>query len=163
MNPRHLLLRVAVTTFQLMRMSIWFFTRPRAFGAHAVALDELGQVVLVKHTYSRGWRLPGGGVKRGESPEGTILRELREEIGLERYREFRHVYDFQHRPEFRHGTASLFVLSDVLLRPSRTVEIAEIGRFDPAELPADTTELTRNLVVDALKTIHKAPGTEGQP
>src|SRR5687768_2786550 len=51
-------------------------------GVHAVPVTGQGKVVLVRLTYAPGWRVPGGGRKRGEAPEAAILRELREEIGL---------------------------------------------------------------------------------
>ncbi len=49
----------------------------------AVALvEQEGRIVLVRHSYKRGWMFPGGGVDRNEAPAEAILRELREEIGL---------------------------------------------------------------------------------
>ena len=41
-----------------------------------------GRVLLVRQRYTAGWRLPGGGVDRGEPPQEAILRELAEEVGL---------------------------------------------------------------------------------
>ena len=51
-------------------------------GVRAVALNAAGEVLLVEHTYSRGWHLPGGGVERGETAEEGMARELAEEAGL---------------------------------------------------------------------------------
>jgi hypothetical protein len=53
------LVRVAVTTFQRGRTAIWFVTRPEALGVHAVVLTSAGKIVLVRQTYTPGWRLPG--------------------------------------------------------------------------------------------------------
>ena len=54
--------------------------------AYALVLRD-DQVLLTRHS-PRGprpgtWSLPGGGVEHGEEPAGSVLRELREETGLD--------------------------------------------------------------------------------
>jgi 8-oxo-dGTP pyrophosphatase MutT (NUDIX family) len=55
---------------------------PTAMGVAGMVFNERGQVLLVRQSYSPGWRLPGGGVDRGEPPKLAVLRELAEEVGL---------------------------------------------------------------------------------
>lgn len=60
----------------------WFLFRPKTHGVKCAVINE-GNIVLVRHSYgSQLWALPGGGVKKGESIEETVKREMREELGL---------------------------------------------------------------------------------
>lgn len=144
------LVRFAVSAFQTVRRAVWFVTRPTARGVHAVALTPTGKVILVRVTYARGWRLPGGGLKRGESAEAALLRELEEEIGLVAHGELRHVDDFEHRPDFRRGIASLFLLRGVRYRFEPSLEIDAVAEFEPGALPADVSDFTRLQIERAL-------------
>lgn len=45
-------------------------------------LGQGGKVLFVRHP-SRGWEIPGGHVESGETPEIALMRELKEETGLE--------------------------------------------------------------------------------
>lgn len=48
-----------------------------------VLIREDRQVFLGGRTGGRGWQFPQGGVRRDETPEQALYRELKEEIGLE--------------------------------------------------------------------------------
>jgi 8-oxo-dGTP diphosphatase len=52
---------------------------------HGVAIAVwLGDMVLaVRHSYKPGLRLPGGGVERNEDHRKAVVRELREEVGVD--------------------------------------------------------------------------------
>jgi len=59
----------------------WSLRRPPHEGA-LVAVYVGEAVLLVRSSYRKAWNFPGGGVRPGESPEGTARRELAEEVGL---------------------------------------------------------------------------------
>jgi ADP-ribose pyrophosphatase YjhB (NUDIX family) len=45
---------------------------------------EDGRLLIVDPTYKRGWTIPGGVVKRNESPRAACRREVWEELGIDR-------------------------------------------------------------------------------
>lgn len=136
----------AVNAFQGVRRILWFFTRPVTFGVHAVPITPAGKLVLVKLSYARGWRLPGGGQKAGEAAEASMLRELREEIGLISFESLQAVTRFEHRPDFRKDQSRLFVARGVVYRPRWSLEIKAVREFALGNLPSDTAPITRRLL-----------------
>jgi ADP-ribose pyrophosphatase YjhB (NUDIX family) len=51
--------------------------------ASAIVLDDAGRILLHKRTDNQYWSIPGGGMEPGESIAETIVREVREETGVE--------------------------------------------------------------------------------
>jgi 8-oxo-dGTP pyrophosphatase MutT (NUDIX family) len=61
----------------------WFLTRPHKEGVKCLVTDR-DRVLLVRHTYGRrSWDVPGGSIKRRESPLSAAHREMCEELGLD--------------------------------------------------------------------------------
>jgi len=59
-----------------------FVFRPRTRGVKCV-VEHAGTWLLIRNTYGhKYWTLPGGGVKRRESPADAARREVREEVGI---------------------------------------------------------------------------------
>ena len=52
--------------------------------AGALFRDPDGRVLLVEPVYKATWEIPGGVVDHGESPRETCVREIGEELSLER-------------------------------------------------------------------------------
>jgi 8-oxo-dGTP diphosphatase len=59
----------------------------RRVGAYGLCRDDHGRVLLARNSgaseFPGLWGLPGGGVEQGEHPDDTVLREFREETGLD--------------------------------------------------------------------------------
>lgn len=55
--------------------------------AAAVVINDEGKFLLLQlQIYDvHQWNIPGGGIDEGETPEETILRELKEELGCEKF------------------------------------------------------------------------------
>ncbi|MEU7482028.1 NUDIX hydrolase [Lentzea sp. NPDC042327] len=58
-------------------------SRKRA-AAGVLFRDDRARVLLVETTYKRWWEIPGGAVDAGEAPWRTAVREVREELGVQR-------------------------------------------------------------------------------
>ena len=103
-------------------------------GIVAVVLDQQDRVVLFHHSYRRRfpWGLPGGWLRRGEEPDQALIREIKEETGLdaEILRPLTAIAE-PVKPDFE-----VIYLARVIggtFRPS--VEVDEIGYYTVDNLP----------------------------
>ncbi len=80
---RHLFHAVGLLPAGLRQFLIRRSTPLFSVGALCAVEGPDGTVLLVRSSYRRGWGFPGGLIRRGEDPEETARRELREELGLE--------------------------------------------------------------------------------
>ena len=145
MSFRRRLVRTLFTFLNTVRLALRKAAGLGRAGVHAVPVTASGKVVLVRLTYAPGWRVPGGGLKRGEGAEQGILRELREEIGLVTHGTVEPL-DERRDAEAPELPSAFFVVRDVVYRPRRSFEVEEVGEFDPADLPEGTTRWTAHLV-----------------
>lgn len=117
----------------------WRVTKPRTLGVRALVFDRDERIALVRHTYTKQWYLPGGGVKKGESFDTAILRELREEVALDDARIERVLGVYHSRKEAKDDHIVIFVVragdDPAALRKADALEIAEAGWFALDALP----------------------------
>lgn len=114
----------------------------------AVILDDRGRILLLAHVFrSPPWGIPAGFIAAGEQPEEAMLREIREETGLEA-RDLE-VVSVRQAPGRK---------VEILFRGSASgdprpdgFEISEGRWFDPAALPPDVDEEIRKRIQRALR------------
>lgn len=129
----------------------WRFSRAATLGVRGVALNEAGHVMLIKHTYLRGWHLPGGGVERGETAPYAIAREMAEEAGIEALDTPKIFALYSNHANYAGDHIGLYTFGAWKPCPPREGnEIAERGFFDPANLPEGTTPATRRRLAEVL-------------
>lgn len=120
-------------------------------GVRVIARRSDGHVALVKHTYIKGWHLPGGGVDAGETAPVAAIRELREEVGLLAQSPARLLAVFSNHKVFKGDHVLLFeVTSWSEGQTDNHGEIEEVGWFDPAALPEAATPATRRRLQEYL-------------
>jgi ADP-ribose pyrophosphatase YjhB (NUDIX family) len=129
------------------------FILPVSMGVRAIVLDPQGRVLLVRHTYMKGWYLPGGGVESGESVLEAVTRELAEEahVALRAPPLFHGIFLQQSFSRSNH--VACFVVRDFHQTSPRPPdwEIAETGFFSTDALPDDTTRATRARLAEYLQ------------
>ena len=114
---------------------------PVVLGVAGAIFAPDGRVLLIKQSYTKGWRFPGGGVDRGEEPHAAVLRELAEEVGFSGGEaEFFGLYS---RPAgWATNVVALYRVTGgtVAFRPKW--EIREVCYADPLAPPEGTTTAT---------------------
>lgn len=133
-------------------------SRGMTLGVRGAVLNEAEEVLLVRHTYTPGWHLPGGGAEPGETLSEALAKELREEANIAMTAPAalhgvflnRHVSDRDHVAVF---VIRAFAQSGPK-QPDR--EIAEARFFSLATLPADTTPGTRRRLQEIVEGLPAA-------
>ncbi|HEV7693693.1 MAG TPA: NUDIX domain-containing protein [Hyphomonadaceae bacterium] len=115
-------------------------------GVRGVVVDASGKVLLLRHTYTPGWHFPGGGVEKGETAAHSMIRELKEEAGIEATENDLQLISI-------HANHAFFPNDHVLVfrvnswrqgKATSHGEIAEIRFVEPSSPPEDVSKGTNN-------------------
>lgn len=137
----------------------WRLTRSLTLGVQGALIDNEGRFLLVRHTYRPGWHFPGGGVEKHETTVSALSRELREEAAVLFEDEPTLFGLYANFLAFPNDHVALFVLRQWRQThvPQPNAEIAEVGRYAPDQLPADTARATRQRIAEILGHVPRSP------
>jgi ADP-ribose pyrophosphatase YjhB (NUDIX family) len=113
----------------------WFIVRPKTFGVKCIAEWE-GKILLIRNTYGDwGWTFPGGGIKKNESLETAVRREVKEETGIE-ITDIKKGEEFFTTREYKRDTIIVFTAkaTSSIIEPQAS-EIAAAQWFNKESLP----------------------------
>ncbi len=152
-RPLHqrLIIKAARTLRPVQRLW-WRVRRPTVMGACAMLVNPAGEMLLVRHTYMRGWHFPGGGVGKHESVLAAMHRELREELGVTVTGEARLVGVYTNPGDPRASHVAFYRIESYDMDFKPNIEIAEWRFFSPGNLPPDAGRGPRNRVAEMAGT-----------
>jgi len=132
--------------------------RGLTLGVRGLVTDEAGRVLLIQHTYTPGWYMPGGGVERGETAEQALARELVEEAGIQVVGRPRLLSIHSNHVKFPGDHVLVYRVERWTVCPATSRgEIHAVDWFAPDALPADITPSTRRRIEEALSAAAHDP------
>ena len=149
-EQKPLLFLLARSASKVHRLLWW--TRALTIGVRAVVFDESGRVLLVRHSYIAGWHFPGGGIGRRETTEEAVIRELREEAGLQ-CEERPVLHGLFRQAALKHDHVACYIIRKFTAVPEARPdwEIAETGFFPAGCLPEGATPGTKARLAEILQ------------
>jgi ADP-ribose pyrophosphatase YjhB (NUDIX family) len=120
----------------------WRIFKPITLGVRIIISKE-NKVLLVKHTYSKYWYLPGGGVKKNETYEQAICREIEEELGY-KINKLKLFGVYNNNYEGKIDSIVVFRCIDgEFVKEISSQEIEDYAFFDLCNLPKETSNGTK--------------------
>lgn len=146
---RHIIVSTFYKLINPLRKLGWFIFRPQTRGVKAV-IECSGDILLVQLTYAdRGlWKLPGGGVDRGESPLQAVIREVKEEVGIRiPEKDPRFFYQYKSGRDYKDDTVDCFAIRVSNREFSIDgMEVREARWFPLNAVPADVPKSVREVL-----------------
>ena len=117
-----------------------------------VVLSDAG-VLLAVRVEPRGWELPGGNLEAGEDDESALVREVREETGIEI--EVGPLIGEYHRSGFLPHTARVYLCDPRGGAIAPSSETARVRWWDPRALPDTLLPWCRQPLRDGLDRLER--------
>jgi len=135
MNLKHKSLKLYYFFWNPIYRGYCFIFRPKSFGVKLVVENE-NKILMVRISYAhKKWTFPGGGVKKGETFEKAVIRELKEECGIKTQNVIE-MGEYASDSNFKRNIVKCFYLSvDSNYVNIDNFEVTDSGWYDPKKLP----------------------------
>lgn len=127
---------------------LYALVRPHTRGVKGLVVDGAGRVLLVRHTYTYGWHIPGGGIKRHESEADALVRELREEVGVDVLVAPELLGAYRGRNHGRRDDITVYIVRGWRQTVHGNLEIAEARFFALDAIPDTASRATRRRLAE---------------
>lgn len=137
----------------------WRLSRGMTLGVRAIATDEAGRIMLVRHSYTPGWHLPGGGVEHGQTAEDALAAELIEEAGIEMTAPADLIGAYSNHAVFRNDHVLLYRVTQWRPCPPSASSFEITGRefFALANLPSDLSRGASSRLAEVFFGAERSP------
>lgn len=124
-------------------------SRERHVRVRVLICNEDGEMLLTRTWFGhQKWSLPGGGIKRNETPAEAAVREVHEETGIRLAMEDLHeLGTFPYPDEHRKYTIACYKV-DMPKRPPKLAHHRRLETLDVSWFPIKTPPRERSLIVD---------------
>jgi 8-oxo-dGTP pyrophosphatase MutT (NUDIX family) len=138
---KHLYASLGRLAYKTVKPFLKVYVTPKHHRVRVLLLNEQDEVLLVRSWLGhQRWSLPGGGIRRPESPRQAAIREVAEETGIslkavEQLGSFPNPY-----PESPYTVACFVAVipkQEPLLARHRRLEVLDIGWFPLKRLPTN--------------------------
>lgn len=148
---KKLVLIIGYAVFRIIRTPIrlyWKLFNIKTYGVRILIVSE-GEVVLVRHWYNFLWVMPGGGIKKYETPEQSAIREMKEELGIEINQLDYKLGTYTNNKEGKNDIVHCFVVElnkKLMMSKKFNFEISDKIWFRIDALPEGTSKATVNRI-----------------
>lgn len=144
---KKLIIAAGYTFFKIIRIPIKWYWKKFNIRTHGVRvmLVYQNQIILVRHWYNSLWVMPGGGIKKNETPEQAAVREVREELRLEIKQLDYKLGTYSNTKDGKNDTVHCFVAEleeQPILKKRFNFEISDIVCVDIDNVPEGTSQAT---------------------
>jgi 8-oxo-dGTP diphosphatase len=127
----------------------------KRMGAGALLVDENGRVLLVEPSYKPVWEIPGGVIEKDESPKACVVREIKEELGLDMAIGRLLIVDYN-APTEEKSESLMFIFDGGVLTCTemdkiqlQQEELLSFNFFEPTQLPTNLSSTLRQRILTA--------------